>query len=184
MYEKDSEAVRLRRDCVAVAVPQGVEVNLPTGTVGSLVQALGGSFTVYVRGKMFRIAGEDADALGKQPPLPRPELSPGATDEDVRQLVWEQMKTCFDPEIPVNVVDLGLIYDCRIDKQGDDAHEVFIDMTLTVPSCGMGDVLAQDVKQRIELIPSVTTAHVNLVFEPPWTRERMSDLARLETGLY
>lgn len=184
MYEKDSETVTLSRDCLAVAVPQGVEMKLPRGTVGSLVQALGGSFTVYVRGKMFRIAGEDADALGKKPPPPMPELPPGASDEDLKRLVWEQMKTCFDPEIPVNVVDLGLIYDCRIEDQGDDSHEVFIDMTLTVPSCGMGDVLARDVKRRVELIPSVTTAHVKLVFEPPWTRERMSDLAKLETGLY
>ncbi len=184
MYEKDSETVTLHRDCLAVAVPQGVEMNLPKGTVGSLVQALGGSFTVYVRGKMFRIAGADADALGKAPPLPMPELPPGASDEDLKQLVWEQMKTCFDPEIPVNVVDLGLIYDCYIENQGDGSHEVFIKMTLTVPSCGMGDVLAQDVKQRVELIPAVTTAHVELVFDPPWTRDRMSDLARLATGLY
>lgn len=184
MYEKDSETVTLRRDCPAVAVPQGVEMKLPQGTIGSLVQALGGSFTVYVRGKMFRIAGEDADALGKKPPPPMPGLPPGASDEDLKRLVWEQMKTCFDPEIPVNVVDLGLIYDCRIEKQGDDSHEVFVEMTLTVPSCGMGDVLARDVKRRVELIPSVTTAHVKLVFDPPWTRERMSDLARLATGLY
>jgi probable FeS assembly SUF system protein SufT len=184
MYEKDSETVTLHRDCLAVAVPQGVEIELPKGTVGSLVQALGGSFTVYVRGKMFRINGEDADALGKKSPPPLPELPPGASDEELKRLIWEQMKTCFDPEIPVNVVDLGLIYRCHVEKQEDDSYEVFIEMTLTVPSCGMGDVLAQDVKQRVELIPSVTAVHVKLVFEPPWTRERMSDLARLETGLY
>lgn len=184
MYEKDSETVTLQRNCLAVAVPQGVQMNLPKGTVGTLVQALGGSFTVYVRGKMFRIAGEDADALGKTPPPPVPEFAPGASDEDLERLVWQQMKTCFDPEIPVNIVDLGLIYGCRIEKHGDGLHEVYIEMTLTVPSCGMGDILARDVKQRVELIPSVTTAHVKLVFEPPWTRERMSDLARLETGLY
>lgn len=184
MYEKDSETVTLCRDCPAVAVPQGVEMKLPEGTVGSLVQSLGGSFTVYVRGKMFRIAGEDADALGKEHPPPVPEIPPGASDDDVERLVWEQMKTCFDPEIPVNVVDLGLIYGCRIEKRGDDSLEVFIEMTLTVPSCGMGGVLARDVKQRVEMIPTVTAAHVRLVFDPPWTRERMSDLAKLETGLY
>ncbi len=184
MYEKDSETVTLRRDCPVVAVPQGVDMILPEGTVGTLVQALGGSFTVYVRGKMFRIAGEDADALGKRPPPDTLDLPAGASEEDVKRLVWEQMKTCFDPEIPVNVVDLGLIYDCRVETREQGMHEVYVKMTLTVPSCGMGEILARDVQQRIELIPSVSTAHVELVFDPPWTRERMSDLARLKTGLY
>ncbi len=184
MYAKDSQSITLYRDCVAVAVPEGVKMRLPKGTVVSLVQALGGSFTVYVRGRMFRIAGEDADALGKDPPAPLPGLGAGSSRDDVEKLVWEQLRTCFDPEIPVNVVDLGLIYDCRLEQGSKGLYQVFIKMTLTVPSCGMGGVLAEDVKTRVELIPKVEVAHVELVFDPPWTRDRMSDLARLQTGLY
>lgn len=182
MYGKFSEPVRLTRDCSAVAVPEGVSVDLHRGTVGSLAQSLGGNFTVYVRGRMFRIAGEDADALGKEPPRV-PELPPDASTEEVEKLVWEQMKSCFDPEIPVNIVDLGLVYDCRIERKKPGAHEVFIKMTLTEPSCGMGDVLTADVKGRVELLPTISVAHVELVFDPPWTWDRMSEVARLETGM-
>ncbi len=183
MYSEVNEPLTLRRECTAIAVPEGVTVDLPKGTVCTLTQALGGSFTVYVRGRMFRIAGKDADALGKEPPTV-PELPPGASDEDVENLVWEQMKGCFDPEIPVNIVDLGLVYDCRIEKVAQEARDVFIKMTLTTPSCGMGETLSEDVKSRVELVPTVRAAHVELVFEPPWTRDMMSDVARLKTGLY
>ena len=182
MYGKASEPVRLTRACTAVAVPEGVPVELPKGTVGSLAQALGGSFTVYVRGRMFRIAGEDADALGKTPPAV-PALPLGASREDVERLVWEQMKRCFDPEIPVNIVDLGLVYECSVQQGDGDSWTVDVRMTLTKPSCGMGDVLAEDVKELIERIPTVSEARVQLVFEPPWTWDRMSEVARLETGM-
>jgi len=184
MFSKISEPIELCRDCVAIAVPEGVEVHLQKGTVGSLAQALGNSFTVYVRGRMFRIAAQDADAIGKKPPRTVSELPPDLASEDIETLVWEQMKTCFDPEIPVNIVDLGLIYDCTFRQQEGGLHEVFIKMTLTEPSCGMGPILASDVKNRIEQIPTVATAQVELVFDPPWTKDRMSDLARLQTGLY
>ncbi len=184
MYAKDTESVTLVRDCVAVAVPEGVEMRLPKGTVASLVQALGGSFTIYVRGRMFRIAGADADALGKDPPAPLPERGAVASRAELGKLVWEQLQTCYDPEIPVNIVDLGLVYDCRLEQVSEDLSDVFIQMTLTVPSCGMGEVLAKDVRARVELLPGIRRAHVDLVFDPPWTRDRMSDLARLQTGLY
>ena len=183
MYGKTCEPVKLTRDCPAVAVPEGVSVTLPKGTVGSISQALGGSFTVYVQGKMFRIDGKEAEALGKEP-LPVPALPPGATDEDVECLVWDQLKGCYDPEIPVNVVDLGLIYDCRVEARPDGQREVVITMTLTEPSCGMGDVISCDVRGRIERIPTVAAAHVNLVFEPPWTPDRMSEVAKLTTGVF
>jgi probable FeS assembly SUF system protein SufT len=183
MYGKSCEPVRLVRDCAAVAVPQGVPVTLPRGTVGSLSQALGGSFTVYVQGKMFRIDGRDADALGKEP-LQAPELSEGASEADVERLVWEQMRACFDPEIPVNIVDLGLIYDCRIETRPDGQRAVFVTMTLTEPGCGMGDVMACDVKSRVELVPTVAEAYVSVVFEPRWTPDRMSEVAKLTTGVY
>ncbi len=183
MYGRSSEPVRLNRDCDAVAVPEGVEVSLPEGTLGSLVQALGGSYTIYVQGRMFRIAGEDADALGKTP-LPLPQLPADASAADLEKLVWDQLRTCFDPEIPVNIVDLGLVYECRIEPQGDSGHEVLVRMTLTEPSCGMGKVLSEDVAGRIELVPTVSKAHVQLVFDPPWSRDMMSDVAKLETGLF
>jgi probable FeS assembly SUF system protein SufT len=182
MYGKVNQPVVLARDCAAVAVPEGVDVNLLKGTVGTLAQTLGGNFTVYVRGRMFRIAGADADALGRTPP-PVPVLPAGATHEDVENLVWEQMKTCYDPEIPVNIVDLGLVYECRVEPCSDGRREVFVKMTLTEPSCGMGQFLADDVKSRIELIPTVKAAHVDLVFEPRWTAECMSPVARLDPGL-
>lgn len=184
MFSKISEPIKLCRDCFAIAVPEGVEVRLPKGTVGSLAQALGDNYTVYVRGRMFRIAAEDADAIGKKPPPTVSELPLDMADKDIETLVWEQMKTCFDPEIPVNIVDLGLIYDCTIRQQEDNFHVIFIKMTLTEPSCGMGPILASDVKNKLELLPTVTEAQVELVFEPPWTKDRMSDLARLQTGLY
>ncbi|MCU0937153.1 MAG: putative Fe-S cluster assembly protein SufT [Gammaproteobacteria bacterium] len=183
MYGKVCEPVRLTRDCAAVAVPEGVPVDLPRGTVGSLSQALGGSFTVYVQGKMFRIDGKDADALGREP-LPVPELPPGATDADVERLVWEALRGCYDPELPVNVVDLGLIYECRIEPRPDGQRDVHITMTLTEPSCGMGEVMACDVRGRVERVPTVAEAQVSLVFEPRWTPDRMSDVAKLATGVY
>jgi hypothetical protein len=115
MYSRTSEPVRLERDCPAVLVPQGEAVTLPAGSVGYITQALGGSFTVFVEGNLFRIAGSDADAIGKEPVAP-PELPEDAADTDVEQLVWKQLRTCFDPEIPINVVDLGLIYECELGR--------------------------------------------------------------------
>ncbi|MBS1199352.1 MAG: hypothetical protein H6R27_30 [Proteobacteria bacterium] len=182
MRRHENEPIVVQRDVQAVIIPAGIEVKLRTGAVGYITQALGGSFTIYVEGNLFRIAGEDADAIGKEPPT-RPELPPGATDEDVKKLVWEQMKTCYDPEIPINVVDLGLIYECEVTRNDDGSRNVLVRMTLTAPGCGMGDFLAQDVKEKIEAIPTIREAHVEIVFEPPWNQSMMSDAARLETGL-
>ena len=182
MRRHENEPIVVQRDVQAVIIPAGIEVKLRTGAVGYITQALGGSFTIYVEGNLFRIAGEDADAIGKEPPT-RPELPPGATDEDVKKLVWEQMKTCYDPEIPINVVDLGLIYECEVTRNDDGSRNVLVRMTLTAPGCGMGDFLAQDVKEKIEVIPTIREAHVEIVFEPPWNQSMMSDAARLETGL-
>ncbi len=183
MYSRNSEPFKLERDCAAVLVPQGERVTLPAGSIGYISQALGGSYTVYVEGNLFRIAGLDADALGKEPVLP-PELPPDASDEDVEKLVWRQLRTCFDPEIPINVVDLGLVYDCDIERLDDGRRKVNVRMTLTAPGCGMGDVLVSDVTDKLELIPTVAEADVDLVFDPPWNQTMMSDAARLETGMF
>ena len=182
MYSRNSEPVRFERDCAAVLVPQGDVVSLPAGSVGYITQALGGSYTVFVEGNLFRIAGGDADAIGKDPPEPL-ELPAGASDEAVEQLVWKQLRTCFDPEIPINVVDLGLVYEAVVSRREDGERQVEIKMTLTAPGCGMGDILIDDVRTKLELIPTVADADVELVFDPPWNRMMMSEAARLETGM-
>lgn len=181
-YHRTSEPVKFERDCDAVLVPQGERVSLPAGSVGYITQSLGGSFTVYVEGNLFRIAGQDADAIGKEPVVP-PQLDPDASDADVEQLVWQQLRTCFDPEIPINVVDLGLVYACRLYREDDGRRRVEIEMTLTAPGCGMGEILVDDVRSKVELIPTVSEADVELVFDPPWNQAMMSEAARLETGL-
>lgn len=185
MYSRSSEPVRFERDCSAVMVPQGEVVTLPAGSIGYITQALGGSYTVFVEGSLFRIAGRDADAIGKEPPA-EIELPQGAGDEDVEQLVWKQLRTCFDPEIPINVVDLGLVYEASVgphpEKIGQRRAEVR--MTLTAPGCGMGDILVDDVRSKLEMIPTIVEADVELVFDPPWNRSMMSEAARLETGMF
>jgi probable FeS assembly SUF system protein SufT len=182
MYSRSSEPVRFERDCAAVLVPQGDEVTLPAGTVGYITQSLGGSWTVFVEGNLMRIAGKDADAIGKEPPTPI-DLPEGASDEDVEALVWRQLRTCFDPEIPVNIVELGLVYSAEVATREDGQRAVAVRMTLTAPACGMGEILVDDVRGKIEMIPTVAEADVELVFDPPWNRSMMSDVARLETGM-
>jgi len=181
-YSRTSEPVKFERDCAAVLVPQGEKVTLPAGSVGYITQALGGSFTVFVEGNLFRIAGEDADAIGKDPPEAL-QLENEADDDAVEVLVWKQLRTCFDPEIPINVVELGLVYDCDIERLEDGSRKVNIKMTLTAPACGMGDILVDDVRTKVERVPTVSEADVDLVFDPPWNQSMMSDAARLETGM-
>lgn len=182
MRHHENEPIVVQRDVQAVIIPAGIEVKLRTGSVGYITQALGGSFTVYVEGNLFRIAGPDADAIGKEPPV-RPALPPEASDDDVRDLAWQQMRTCYDPEIPVNIVDLGLIYECVVTPDQDGERSITVKMTLTAPGCGMGDFLAQDVREKLEAIPTVREARVELVFDPPWEASMMSEAARLQTGM-
>jgi len=182
MRAYENEPVVVERDVKAVVIPAGINVTLRTGQAGYITQALGGSFTLYIEGNLFRIAGEDADAIGKTPVKPL-ELPPNATEDDVKDLVWKQMRTCYDPEIPINVVDLGLVYECEITRNDDDTRTVSVKMTLTAPGCGMGEILVQDVKEKVELIPTVKEARVELVFDPPWNHSMMSDAARLQTGM-
>ncbi len=183
MYVHQNEPVTLERDCDAVLIPVGERVRLPAGTSGFITQALGGSFTIYIEGNLFRIAGADADAIGQEPVLP-PEVPEDATDDDIEEVIWAQMRTCFDPEIPINIVDLGLIYDCRIEKLPSGKRRVHISMTLTAPGCGMGPMLMEDVREKVEIVPTVDSADVDLVFDPPWNQSMMSEEARLEAGLF
>jgi len=181
MSSGHNDPFTVSRDVEAVIVPAGISVKLRAGQAGYVTQALGGSFTVYVEGNLFRIAGKDADAIGQQVAA-APELPPDASDEDVRSIAWEQMKSCYDPEIPVNIVDLGLVYECDV-TPGDKGRVVSVKMTLTAPGCGMGEVLVQDVREKVEAIPTVERADVELVFDPPWNQTMMSEAARLQTGM-
>ncbi len=182
MFGYSNEPFSLSRDVRAVVIPAGEELQLRAGTSGFITQALGGSFTVYVEGNLFRIAGSDADALGKEP-VPPPAIPENATDKDIEDVIWQQLKTCFDPEIPINVVDLGLIYRLDVSSSTDGQRSVSIDMTLTAPGCGMGEILVQDAQEKIAVIPTVADVRVELVFDPPWNQSMMSDEARLQTGL-
>lgn len=182
MFGHTNEPFSLARDVDAIIIPAGEMVKLREGTNGFLTQALGGSFTVYVEGNLFRIAGSDADAIGKEP-VPPPAIPENATDKDIEGVVWQQLKTCYDPEIPINIVDLGLIYRCDITSQPDGTRSVDVDMTLTAPGCGMGDVLVQDAREKIAVIPTIEDVHVELVFDPPWNMAMMSEEARLQTGM-
>jgi probable FeS assembly SUF system protein SufT len=183
MYHSHNEPVTLTRACQAVLIPAGESVTLPEGTTGFLTQALGGSFTIYIEGNLFRIAGRDGDAIGKAP-LMAPDLPEDATEAELEDAVWQQLRTCYDPEIPINIVELGLVYECRVDRTESGGRAVSIRMTLTAPGCGMGDILAQDVREKVEMIPTIERAEVEVVFDPPWNRSMMSEEARLEAGLF
>lgn len=183
MHYSQNEPVTFTRDCDAVLIPVGEKVTLHEGMSGFLTQALGGSFTIYIEGNLFRIAGIDADAIGLEPITP-PEVPEDATAEQFEAVVWNQMRTCYDPEIPINIVELGLIYECTIERNENGNRHVTIKMTLTAPGCGMGDILAEDVREKIEIIPTVERADVELVFDPPWNQAMMSEEARLEAGLF
>jgi probable FeS assembly SUF system protein SufT len=179
-----SEPVTLKRDCEASIVPMGHKVVLQAGEKAHITQALGGVYTVVVNGNMFRIEARDADALGFE------QVDPGAgaaaaplTGEALEKEVWDQMRTCYDPEIPVNIVDLGLIYDCKISAAGESGSRVEVKMTLTAPGCGMGPVLQQDVQNKLLMLPGVEEAEVELVWDPPWNQGMMSEAAQLQLGL-
>jgi probable FeS assembly SUF system protein SufT len=183
MRRHENEPFVVNREVRAVIVPAGQEVNLKPGQAGYITQALGGSFTVYLDGNLFRIAGEDADAIGQEA-VKAPELPPNASVADVEQLAWEQMRACYDPEIPINIVDLGLVYDCAVLQNEDGSRTVTVKITLTAPGCGMGEILVDDVRDKISRIPTVREARVQLTFDPPWNQSMMSEAARLQTGMF
>lgn len=181
MYGRES--IVLQRDVNAVQIPDGTPTVLPKDHIVTLFQSLGGNFTVTnERGYMVRIAGEDADALGKEPPC-LSHLECGTDAEAVEKNAWEVMKTIYDPEIPVNIVDLGLIYHCKVTPLPEGGHAVEIIMTLTAPGCGMGPIIQQDVELAIRNLPGVDKVKVEVVFDPPWSRDMMSEVAKLQLGM-
>ena len=184
---QENKPISLNRDCEAVLIPVGTPIVLPEGSMVLITQALGGSYTVNINGNLARIDAGNADALGFEvedhatATVDKELTGDGRVDED---LVWAQLQTCYDPEIPINIVDLGLIYECHITPLGADGNQVDIIMTLTAVGCGMGEFLAEDVRYKVLTVPNVTRVAVQLTFDPPWSQEMMSEAARLETGMY
>ena len=176
------ETVLIRRPVHAELIPQGDVYELPADTIGEITQALGSSFTLYVDGFLVRIAGTDADAIGKEPPVPLA-IPDDISPEDLRGVVWDVLKTCYDPEIPVDIVSLGLIYVCDVLPLDDETFRVSIKMTVTAPGCGMGEGIAQEVQDKLEALPRLSQVEVEIVFDPPWDRTMMSEEAELELGL-
>lgn len=185
-------AVQLGRDCQATQVPWGTSVTLAAGSYGKITQQLGGNFTVLVGGNLYRVAGADADALGLEP---EDAGDPGhgadvddaqgaaATAGSVEGAAWRRLATCYDPEIPVDIVNLGLVYLCQAIPLSNGRFRLDVRMTLTAPGCGMGTAIADEAREKLRSIPGVDEVDVDLVWDPPWSREMMSEAARLEMGL-
>jgi probable FeS assembly SUF system protein SufT len=177
------EQVKLSRDCEAVQIPAGHTVTLPQGTVAIVTQSLGGTYTLQVPsfGGLYRIAGKDGDAIGKEPTqAPRASAAGG---NDLEAEVWEQLKSCYDPEIPVNIVDLGLVYDMQLSKLPSGSNKVEVKMTLTAPGCGMGAAIAHDARLKLLDLPGIDQADVDLVWDPPWSPQMISPEGRALLGM-
>jgi len=185
------DLITVRRDVAAVLIPLGTPVTIPEGAEVRITQELGGSYTVSISGNLARIDGKDADALGLGDAAATEQkgeeeksgavTADGPVDMDA---VWQVLKTCYDPEIPVNIVDMGLVYDCYVVETDEGGNHVEIIMTLTAPGCGMGPFIVEDVRQKVLSVANVTDVHVELVFDPPWDRSMMSDEARLQLGMF
>lgn len=179
------EEVTFQRDCPVILIPDGVEVPVHADQRGWVTQVLGGNFTVQLEdGRLVRVAARDADAIGREAeeagsPV-EVDLEAQVSEDDV----WAQLRTCYDPEIPLDIVELGLVYRCTVQPHEEGGHLVDIEMTLTAPGCGMGQVLADDVTWKVQSIPGVRQARVELVFDPPWSPDMMSEAGRLELGMF
>lgn len=173
-----NQTVALKRDCEAIAVPAGTKQMLPAGTCVRISQAAGSSYTVVVEGALFRIDEADAGALGLSGPATETHTPPAFSE----RMVWDQLKTIYDPEIPVNIVDLGLIYGCEIADGPGGGKKIDVQMSLTAPGCGMSDVLKADVEKKLARLPEVKQVKVEVVFDPPWNPGRMSEAAKLQLG--
>ena len=177
----DHREISLKRDCDAIQIPSGHPIILPAGMNVIITQSLGGTYTVATPGGLARIELKDGDALGLDSPSPGEESK--KHEGPAEEAVWLQLKTVFDPEIPVNVVDLGLIYDCRVDRKESGGNSVLVRMTLTAPGCGMGPAIAADARQKILAIDGVDDAEVELVWDPPWNQSMISEEGRMKLGL-
>ena len=179
MNTANPESIRLLRDVDAYMVPSGDEVKLLAGNLVKITQALGGNYTVIMNGNMVQIRAENADALG----IEVKEQEKTEPSGNIEKQIWDQLKTCYDPEIPVDIVELGLIYDLSM-EDGKTGKKVNIKMTLTAPGCGMGPVIADEVDRKVNGLDGVEDVSVELVWEPMWTRDMMSEAAQLELGMF
>lgn len=175
----------LKRDCEATVIPAGDKVHIPSGTKAVITHRLGGNFTITCDWGMFRIAGKDADALGEEVPeelsnLGVPTTHEGPPDEAA---IWAQLKSVYDPEIPVNIVDLGLVYSMDLKEEPEGFYTAHVSMTLTAPGCGMGPAIAEDAKSRIQTVPGVSNAQVEIVWDPPWNQAMISEEGKMQLGL-
>jgi probable FeS assembly SUF system protein SufT len=179
----ENTEVTLSRDCEAIRIPSGEPFLLPAGTPLIITQALGSSYTVATDMGLARIEQKDADALGLETAAPGETAAPATGIHVEEKSVWDQLRTCYDPEIPVNIVDLGLVYDCAVSQPDGQAAHVEVKMTLTAPGCGMGPVIAQEATQKLLAVPGVGDAHVELVWDPPWNQAMISEAGKMKLGL-
>src|ERR1700726_886302 len=184
MYENTE--FTLNRDCEAIQIPSGQKTTIPAGTPGVITQALGGSYTIATYQGLARVGEKDLDALGLEKlaaanGAEKPVSS--ASGEVEEKMIWDQLRQCFDPEIPVNIVDLGLVYDCQLTKRPEGGTKVDVKMTLTAPGCGMGPAIAHDAQSKILTIDGVDEADVQLVWDPPWNQNMISEAGRMKLGM-
>ena len=179
---RERDTVLVRRPVRVERIPDGTPLELAPDTWAQVTQALGSSFTLVADGRLVRLPGRDADAIGREPPQ-APAIPADVAVDDVRDLVWQTLKTCYDPEIPVDIVELGLVYACDVLPMDDGRFRVRIEMTLTAPGCGMGESIADEVCDKVLALPQVGEATVDMVFDPPWDRSMMSEGALLTLGL-
>ena len=176
--------IELKREIVATTIPYGQKTTLPKGSQVEITQELGGSYTVLTDYGLLRIEGKDADALGRESAAKAVATAELPTDaKAVATQVWDQMKTCYDPEIPVNIVELGLVYENKVEPLPEGGFRVDVKFTLTAPGCGMGPILQSEVRSKVLEIPGVKSANIEVVFEPQWTQAMMSDAAKLQLGM-
>ncbi len=176
--------IELAREITATTIPYGQKTKLPKGSPVEITQELGGSFTVLTDLGLMRIEGKDADALGRESARPLQEPVAAPTDaKAVGTEIWNQLKTCYDPEIPVNIVELGLVYENKVEPHPEGGFKVDIKFTLTAPGCGMGPILQAEVREKVAAIPGVRESAIEVVFDPPWTQSMMSEAAKLQLGM-
>ena len=177
------QRLTLSRETDVISIPFGKVLTLDAGAEVEVMQARGTSISLAHAGRLYLLEGDQRDAVGL-PAIPRPTLPAQASETELETFIWDQLRTCYDPEIPVDIVELGLVYGCRIDTLLSGERMVNIRMTLTAPGCGMGDVIAADARHKIMGAPQISKVHVDIVFDPPWSREMMSEEARLELGMF
>ncbi len=175
--------VELARDCEVIQIPAGTATTLPRGTSVDITQTLGGTYTIHAQGGLYRVAPENADALGLAPAAATPPAAAAPSGPLEEQHLWDILRTCYDPEIPVNIVDLGLVYDLGIQPLPSGKHQVFVKMTLTAAGCGMGPTIARDAQQKLLELPSVEEASVEIVWDPPWHQSMITEAGRKILGL-